>query len=105
MGPPPPRGPAGSAPAQQAGGKPDRALSHGDGHLGRSEEGLVKGRPGGLLLAQLLLQPLEKLLGRFPSAQLAQAAQQAVVQGGLQQKRGRRMGFGGGCGPRRKGQR
>lgn len=60
-------------------------LSHSDGHLGCSEERFVKGWPGWLLLAQLLFQPLEKLLGHFLSAQLAEAAEQAVVQGGLQQ--------------------
>lgn len=69
-------------------------LSHGDGHLGCSEERFVKGRPGWLLLAQLLLQPLEKLLGHFLSAQLAEAAEQAVVQSGLQQRCGGRTGFG-----------
>jgi len=65
-----------------------RLLSHGDGHLGRGEERFIKGRPGRLLLAQLLLQPLEKLLGCFLLAQLAEAAEQAVVQGGLQQRMG-----------------
>lgn len=59
-------------------------LSHSDGHLGCRKERLVEGGPGRLLLPQLLLQPLEKLLGWFPAAQPAEAAEEAVVQGGLQ---------------------
>lgn len=77
-----------AAPAHRAGRREARCLlSDGDGQPGSSEERFVKGWPRWLLLAQLLLQPLEKLFGRFLPAQLAQAAEQAVVQGGLQQRK------------------
>lgn len=79
-----------AAPAHGAGRREARCLlSDGDGQPGSSEERFVKGWPRWLLLAQLLLQPLEKLFGRFLSAQLAQTAEHAVVQGGLQQREGK----------------